>query len=157
MKREIHRVQLSRRKGWRKPDDVVVVSRPTIFGNPFSAAYFGQKNAVRLFRWMMEERWSDLKKVARPLVDNDLQWVFLMMELHVLRFQILVRLPELHGKRVGCWCGLDEECHGDVLVRLATRIQRRKDAGVPLAPAGSAAGILTKCGAIQIRRGGGKG
>lgn len=29
------RVQLSRRKGWRKPDNTVVVARPSKWGNPF--------------------------------------------------------------------------------------------------------------------------
>ncbi|HSR28229.1 MAG TPA: DUF4326 domain-containing protein [Actinomycetes bacterium] len=26
---------------------------------------------------------------------------------------------ELRGKPVGCWCQLDEPCHGDVLLRVA--------------------------------------
>ena len=32
-----HRVQLSRKKGWRLPPNTVVVSRPTKWGNPFKA------------------------------------------------------------------------------------------------------------------------
>lgn len=30
---------------------------------------------------------------------------------------LLARLPELVGKRLGCWCA-PQACHGDVLVRL---------------------------------------
>ncbi|MGO7983466.1 DUF4326 domain-containing protein, partial [Rhizobium johnstonii] len=30
-----HRVQLSRKKGWRKPANTVVVARPSKWGNPF--------------------------------------------------------------------------------------------------------------------------
>lgn len=26
---------------------------------------------------------------------------------------------ELHGKDLACWCRLDQECHADVLLRLA--------------------------------------
>ena len=32
---EPKRIQLSRTKGWRKPEGAVVVSRPTKWGNPF--------------------------------------------------------------------------------------------------------------------------
>jgi hypothetical protein len=31
---------------------------------------------------------------------------------------LLARLPELEGETLGCWCGLDETCHGDVLIEL---------------------------------------
>jgi hypothetical protein len=31
---------------------------------------------------------------------------------------LLARLPELEGETLGCWCGLDEACHGDVLIEL---------------------------------------
>lgn len=30
-------------------------------------------------------------------------------------------LPDLKNKNVACFCGLDEECHGDVLLELANR------------------------------------
>jgi hypothetical protein len=33
------------------------------------------------------------------------------------RPDLLARLPELKGKRLGCWCAPDR-CHGDVLVQL---------------------------------------
>lgn len=32
--------------------------------------------------------------------------------------ELLKALPELKGKRLGCWCS-PNPCHGDVLVRLA--------------------------------------
>src|SRR5690348_583804 len=34
------------------------------------------------------------------------------------RPDLLARLPELTGKRLGCWC-VPEACHGQVLARLA--------------------------------------
>ena len=35
---------------------------------------------------------------------------------------------ELHGKNVACWCGLDEACHGDVLLEWAnTRRDARRE------------------------------
>lgn len=30
-------------------------------------------------------------------------------------------LPELRGKNLACWCGLDQPCHADVLLELANR------------------------------------
>lgn len=44
------RIQLSRRKGWRKPAGAVLVSRPSRWGNPFTAAEHGAAEAVRLYR-----------------------------------------------------------------------------------------------------------
>jgi len=41
--------------------------------------------------------------------------------------ELLDAIPELYGKRLGCWCKrtIANECHGDVLVALAReRIQR---------------------------------
>ena len=32
--------------------------------------------------------------------------------------ELLARLPELKGQRLGCWCA-PEPCHGDVLAELA--------------------------------------
>ena len=41
------RIQLSRRSGWRKPDNTVVVARPTVWGNPFPIGKLGREAAVR--------------------------------------------------------------------------------------------------------------
>jgi Domain of unknown function (DUF4326) len=32
--------------------------------------------------------------------------------------ELLSRLDELEGRTLGCWCKLDERCHGDVLMEL---------------------------------------
>ena len=54
-----HRVQLSRRKGWRMPPDTVKVTRPGRYGNPFKADWpEGGKDAgwaVAAFRgWLVQ-------------------------------------------------------------------------------------------------------
>jgi len=33
--------------------------------------------------------------------------------------ELLAQLPELRGKRLACYCSLDEPCHADILARLA--------------------------------------
>lgn len=35
---------------------------------------------------------------------------------------LLARLPELKGKRLGCWCKPFHSCHGDVLAELANNL-----------------------------------
>jgi len=38
---------------------------------------------------------------------------------HILKSEeLLSRLGELEGKTLGCWCKLEERCHGDVLLDL---------------------------------------
>jgi hypothetical protein len=32
---------------------------------------------------------------------------------------LLERIRGLKGKVLGCWCGKDEECHGDVIIEIA--------------------------------------
>ncbi|MCF8065004.1 MAG: DUF4326 domain-containing protein [Desulfarculaceae bacterium] len=35
---------------------------------------------------------------------------------------LMARLPELKGKRLGCYCRADQPCHGDVLVKLVKEV-----------------------------------
>ena len=50
------RIQLSRKKGWRKPEGAIVVARPSRWGNPFKVGDAGitAADAVELFRIMVE-------------------------------------------------------------------------------------------------------
>lgn len=88
-----HRVQLSRKKGWKLPPNTVVVSRPTKWGNPFKVSKTcPAKNAVCLYKqWMRFEGYA----IA------------------------LAAKVALRGKNLACWCALDAPCHADVLLRLA--------------------------------------
>lgn len=108
------RVQLSRAKGWRMPENTRSVARPGPFGNPFTveaaldAGYVGtnaalQDMCVRAFRiWLSGNKafWSAPESEAR-------------------RATILARLPELRGKNLACWCKPGTPCHADVLLELA--------------------------------------
>jgi hypothetical protein len=85
-----HRVQLSRRKGWRKPENTVVVARPSRWGNPFSVDVYGRDAAVAMFR-----------EYALDVLGRD---------------RIVA---ELAGKNLACWCRLDQRCHADVLLEIA--------------------------------------
>jgi hypothetical protein len=88
------RIQLSRQRGWRKPEGAVVVARPTRWGNPFAlGADLGPTEAVALFRDALEDGYLDIS------VDD-------------------IR-RDLRGHDLACWCTLDVPCHADVLLELA--------------------------------------
>jgi len=39
------------------------------------------------------------------------------------RPDLLEQLSSLKGKVLGCWCGRDKDCHGDILAQLANAEQ----------------------------------
>lgn len=86
----MRRVQLSRQRGWRMPENTVKVCRPGKWGNPFKVEEYGRAQSIALYRpWVTEK-----------IVTGELN------------------LEELRGKNLACWCRLDEACHADVLLEL---------------------------------------
>lgn len=85
------RVQLSRRKGWRKPDNTVVVARPSAWGNPFAVKDYGVERAVANYK----DRIQGLLLIGA------------------------IDLSSLAGKNLACWCRIGEPCHADVLLEFA--------------------------------------
>lgn len=97
------RVQLSRAKGWRMPENTMSVARPTIWGNPFRIGMLGVPNAaaaVALFERALSRR---------DILDDHERFIFARDRLDVF----------LRGKNLACWCALNAPCHADVLLRLA--------------------------------------
>jgi hypothetical protein len=98
------RVQMRRSAGWRKPDGVVYVGRPTRWGNPFRVggrAHGALDPATAVARFKDALLNGDLRtKEGDALIDQ---------------------LPSLRGKDLACWCDLDKPCHADVLLELANR------------------------------------
>ncbi len=66
--RRLRRIQLSRRKGWRKPTGTIVVSRPTRWGNPFPVIDGDRAAAVEQYRRWLPTSGLDLT----PLRGKDL-------------------------------------------------------------------------------------
>jgi hypothetical protein len=90
------RVTLSRKAGWRMPQNTVKVCRPTKYGNPHRVGWcpvcgieHTQAEAVAEFRALLELA------------------------------EIPADLSELRGKNLACWCKAGTPCHADVLLRLA--------------------------------------
>lgn len=94
-----------------------------------------------------DSKWANPYKVGR---DGNLREVLAMYEAHVRASRRLMsELPELRGRRLGCWCVGPRcpecgalrgacghaACHGDVLVRLLAEIDAQAAAGAAAAPA----------------------
>lgn len=122
------RVRLSRAKGWRKPENTVVVSRPTKWGNPFADRIPHGESLqpretravlVRQFRaWVMAGMRADDLVEQMPLVDQ--QGKVWRSKVQAVRRPTLREIREaLAGHDLACWCPLDEPCHADVLLEIA--------------------------------------
>lgn len=109
------RIQRKRAKGWKMPPNTVYVGRPSLFGNPFTAGiHFDQQHAVDLFqactfRFPVQghdiRRWRDAGGTTAVLIG-------------IASGSLL---DKLRGKNLACWCGLDQPCHADVLLKLANQ------------------------------------
>jgi Domain of unknown function (DUF4326) len=92
------RIQLRRSKGWRKPENAVVVARPSRWGNPHRAAAPTAEAhcaAVEAFR-------ADLLAGALPYTVADVR-------------------RALADHDLACWCPPNLPCHADVLLDIAAR------------------------------------
>lgn len=113
------RVQLSRRRGWRKPENTVSVARPTKWGNPLHIvpdgdAWFVEIASIRI----AYSRPVKLDSVRRAvdIFESCLSSENGVWTLYPTREQIRA---ELAGKNLACWCPLDQPCHADVLLAIA--------------------------------------
>lgn len=95
------RIQRSRARGWRMPEEAVYVGRPTKWGNPFRVGLDGSaRDCVGMYRTMAGNNiWTS--PYPREIKE------------------------QLCGKDLVCWCPLVDEdgnrvpCHADVLLELA--------------------------------------
>lgn len=90
------------------PPNTVSVTRPGVFGNPFTAKAaeeVGYKNGAEMAVWAFRQ-WM---KVAPDFADYQ----------PLLRRRILERVGELRGKNLACFCSVGQPCHADVLIEIA--------------------------------------
>lgn len=119
------RIQLKRTKGWRKPEGVVVVSRPSRWGNPFQLRqgtdYHGQHGQV-LRTWAVVRDGSEVyppvqRRTAAGIAVAMFRNALIAGDLDVT---VGYAQDELAGKSLACWCPLDgQPCHADVLLEIA--------------------------------------
>lgn len=89
------RIQRKRVRGWKMPPNTIYIGRPTKWGNPFTLTQRGgdRPSCVDAYReWLRET---------------------LKLDPHFL--------DALRGRNVACWCRLDVDCHGDILLQMANK------------------------------------
>lgn len=111
------RIQLSRKSGWRKPENTLVCARPARWSNPYRVEMFGRELAINLFERSLRGFWSS-DGIPDGLIETAYEANMSFrarFKFHPLEY---VR-SELSGRNLACWCSLSEKCHVDVLLRIA--------------------------------------
>lgn len=106
------RIQLSRRKGWRKPEGAIVVSRPSKWGNPYALSSYRFGNADG-----SPAAWDE--KAAREMAVRDFEHA---LRVGLLKVSVEDVKRELAGKSLCCWCPIGKACHADVLLKIANEV-----------------------------------
>lgn len=102
------RIQRKRTAGWKMPENTVVVTRGTKWGNPC----------------VVNPRVAWGSGPARtPNVQTNKEAVEFYREYLVMCPDLMAALPELRGKNLACFCALGQPCHADVLLDLANRVK----------------------------------
>jgi hypothetical protein len=101
------RVQLSRAKGWRMPENTVKVARPTRWGNPVKV---GEPHP-----YCLPEEIALGLDCAKPLTAAE------AVDIYRCFYFDPADLETLRGKNLACFCKLDAPCHADVLLELANQ------------------------------------
>ena len=102
------RIQLSRAKGWRMPENTVKVTRPGIWGNPFIVNPKARVGA-RSNAYMCVPTVEDAVACYREMFNNEGPTADALRS----------KLHELRGKNLACFCKIGAPCHADVLLELA--------------------------------------
>ena len=109
-----HRLQRSRRKGYRLPDGAIYVGRPTIWGNPFDARHGGHARCTILHKQWLDGHLGDLMLENLGFGGAEIDG------LHRKRERILIRMHVLAGRDLACWCPLTSAwCHAETYLALA--------------------------------------
>lgn len=85
------RIQRKRTKGWKMPEGAVYVGRPSKYANPIPVESTGVFDEAGQAQYTATLTRADLAAIRR----------------------------DLRGKVLCCWCRLDQDCHADILLRIA--------------------------------------
>ena len=102
------RIQRKRTKGWRMPENAVYVGRPTKWGNPYQVGKMYIPEGECLIN-PFNPKWEMCKTIEQCL---ELYKQHLNRELKYKR----LKLEDLKGKDLACFCSLSCKCHVDVLL-----------------------------------------
>lgn len=133
------RIQLSRKKGWRKPEGAVIVARPSKWGNWYKVerSQTGTRDPsgrgfLKDGPWIVIQidKWGMRTGAQWGAWDDKVEATTFAVELHrraMLATRVSIDglvhhehyLRELRGKDLACWCPLGQPCHADTLLDLA--------------------------------------
>lgn len=109
------RLTRSRRRGTRMPEGSIYVGRPTLWGNPFTIDRFGHAKCVILHKEWLNGRLGDLTLEHMKFCPAEIE------ALHRKRISTLIRLHELAGRDLVCWCPQSSAwCHANTLIAMAS-------------------------------------
>lgn len=131
------RYQRKRTPGWKKPEGVENIARPSMFGNPFYVKKtFGTKPWTVFFKESRRENpilvesygtWLEATQAAVDLFDKWFDDTISERGSELQKFRnkygwlgfsrCIAAKVLLYGKSVMCWCDLKDPCHGDVILR----------------------------------------
>lgn len=99
------RIQRSRARGWRMPENTIYVGRPTKWGNPFIVGKPGGAYTAKV-------------------MDRRHAWQLYLGLAPQIEALATAARSELRGKNLACWCPLPEPyehdcCHAAVLLEIA--------------------------------------
>lgn len=111
------RIQLSRAKGWRMPENTVKVDRSSKWGNPYSAWHDPNER-----QWLVTFSSCHYPAANKPAaialaVEKYKEWIAAKIAKEIYPAHVV--LHELRGKNLACWCKPGTPCHADVLLQLA--------------------------------------
>jgi hypothetical protein len=127
------RVQLSRKAGYRLPENVVNVTRPGICGNPFVIGKHGTRaECIAKHRIIMtSEDHAEITRLFEEIYPGErvMRYVAVGRVKHPYQWSpgsekadwfLCSTRPKIlsmcRGNDVGCWCKLTDDCHGDTLL-----------------------------------------
>lgn len=110
------RVQLSRKKGWKMPENTVKVDRSTIWGNPFRVGEPADMACAKRWGWTLGQP----KFIAPDAEAATRRFAAVLVMDEAIHGAVK---EQLRGKNLASWCRLDQPCHADVLLETANRGQ----------------------------------
>ncbi len=115
------RIQLSRKKGWKMPENTVKVDRSTGFGNPFPVV-----KSISMSMGKATDVWivGTFEGPNMWLCDTEAEATDLAVKAYRSWIAVQSGLRDraqlaLRGKNLACWCRLGKPCHADVLLEIA--------------------------------------
>jgi hypothetical protein len=116
------RIQLSRSKGWRMPENTVKVDRSTAWGNPYRV--WRDQDERQWYVSIDRQRWKVASKAkGLALAVEKFRTDLMKSSLKALPLSLL------REKNLACWCEIGSPCHADVLLQMANapRYATRED------------------------------